>query len=258
LLLVYTLRNVPSEFNEGRYAAFSLGNTAQTCVLALMLISLIRNEPYIMLMAQWAAIYWGTTVTLLLMFVPKMHNVHWLREGDGDLKAASDMLKEARMTTNKRSSNKRSSWSAVIKSAKSALQGKRGTIQPRSSMDQANLITFRGSGWDGSRRGSDMPSPSPRKPKAATAPSSDDQGQGAPAPSSDDQGQGAAAPLSDDQGHGACGLSLNTNAGGSQVQFGLSGATDNGAAADGTEMPGEGEEDHTSSESRPRCESTRL
>ena len=284
LLDADTLRNVPSEFNEGRYAAFSLGNTAQvrctsrlahtvpahgaaraheaphvarvqTCILALMLMSLIRNEPYIMLMAQWAAIYWGTTVMLLLMFVPKMHNVHWLREGDGDLKAASDMLKQARMTT-----HKRSSWSAVIKSAKVALQGKRGTVQPRSSMDEANLLTFRGSGWDGSRRGSDMPSPSPRKGKSAAAPSSDDQGQGAAAPSSDDQGQGAAAPSSDDQGQGACSLSLATNACGPQVQFGLGGvgATGSGAAAGETEMQGKGDEDHTSVESRARCESTRL
>jgi len=98
-ILVYQLRTVPSEFNEGKYVGFSLANNLQTSVLALMLLFLSYDNPSVTPLAKWFEIYWSSTVSLLMMFVPKMFQVHF---GDDDqtLAEANQMRLEARNSNN--------------------------------------------------------------------------------------------------------------------------------------------------------------
>ncbi|KAL1499044.1 hypothetical protein AB1Y20_013560 [Prymnesium parvum] len=93
--LVYQLRTVPSEFNEGKYVSFSLLITLQTCVLALILLLLITDNPVIGFIIKWFVAYWCATVTLLMMFVPKMGAVH-MREDDDYLIAVNRMRRSIR------------------------------------------------------------------------------------------------------------------------------------------------------------------
>jgi len=91
-LVVYQLRTVPSEFNEGKYVGVSLVNNLQTSVLALMLLFLVSDTPMVAFLVKWFEAYWSATVTLLMMFIPKMAAVH-LGEDDDFLAAANRMRK---------------------------------------------------------------------------------------------------------------------------------------------------------------------
>ncbi|KAL1507932.1 hypothetical protein AB1Y20_007536 [Prymnesium parvum] len=99
--LVYQLRNVPSEFNEGKYVGFSLANNLQTLVLALMLLLLISETPVISYITKFFAVFWTATVTLLMMFVPKIQQVHFA-EDDSDLVEANKLRKAGRKTAKTR------------------------------------------------------------------------------------------------------------------------------------------------------------
>ena len=44
-VLTYRLRNVPSDYNEGKYVGFSIANCMQTSFLALLILFLISDNP---------------------------------------------------------------------------------------------------------------------------------------------------------------------------------------------------------------------
>ena len=44
-VLTYRLRNVPSDYNEGKYVGFSIANCMQTLLLALLILFLISDNP---------------------------------------------------------------------------------------------------------------------------------------------------------------------------------------------------------------------
>jgi len=95
-LLTYQLRNVPSEFNEGKYVGFSLANNLQTTILALMLLFLVSENPTVAFITKFFEVYWSATVTLLMMFVPKVIAVHFVDEDSQDLIEANEMRKAAK------------------------------------------------------------------------------------------------------------------------------------------------------------------
>ncbi|KAL1498902.1 hypothetical protein AB1Y20_013424 [Prymnesium parvum] len=92
--LVYQLRHVPSEYNEGKYVGISLANNLQTSVIALMLLFLVVESPRVTYSTKFFEVYWSSTVTLLMMFVPKVILVHF--NDESDLSLANQALKEAK------------------------------------------------------------------------------------------------------------------------------------------------------------------
>ena len=109
-VLVYQLRNVPSEFNEGKFVGFSLANNLQTGVLALMLLLLISDSPTVSFLVKWFTVYWTSTLTLIVMFVPKIQQVHFKREDEDDIKLANEVRKaekkRSRLATLKRQASR--------------------------------------------------------------------------------------------------------------------------------------------------------
>ena len=95
-VLVYRLRNVPSEFNEGKFVCFSLANNLQTGLLAVMLLLLVSDTPSVTFLVKWFTVYWTATLTLLVMFLPKIQQVHFKREDDDDIIMANNMRKEGK------------------------------------------------------------------------------------------------------------------------------------------------------------------
>ena len=140
-VLVYELRNVPSEFKEGKWVGFSLVNNMQTSLVALMLMFLIEDNPSIIFITKWFAVYWSSTLTLVLMFVPKIHRVHWVGEDARDLKGADELRRTAQ------NERRTSQWGSRIKQAARVLNRRSiiGALQPRES--RACMVTYRGSAW---------------------------------------------------------------------------------------------------------------
>ncbi|KAL1498954.1 hypothetical protein AB1Y20_013475 [Prymnesium parvum] len=92
--LVYQLRHVPSEYNEGKYVGISLANNLQTSLVALMLLFLVTDNPQVIFSVKFFEVYWSATLTLLMMFLPKILIVHI--NDESDLTAASEVMREAK------------------------------------------------------------------------------------------------------------------------------------------------------------------
>jgi len=74
--LVYKIRDVPSKFNEGKYIAFSLMNHFQITMLALLLGFFIRDKPDRLLLIKSIALLVSSTISLVLMYAPKVIAVY--------------------------------------------------------------------------------------------------------------------------------------------------------------------------------------
>merc|ERR1711998_85894 len=97
--VVYKIKDVPSRFNEGKYIAFSLANHFQVTLLALLLAFFISDKPDRLLLIKSVALLGSGSITLSLMFIPKVIVVHELVSRNSDLENAVKLGEEARSTT---------------------------------------------------------------------------------------------------------------------------------------------------------------
>merc|ERR1719420_1018390 len=117
--VVYKIKDIPGKFNEGKYIAFSLANHFQVALLALLLSFFINDKPDRVLMIKSMALLGSTSITLVLMFVPKIIAVHQLVSRNSEFVTSMEITREAkaqqkraydaRKTTNSRIVRRRSS-----------------------------------------------------------------------------------------------------------------------------------------------------
>ncbi|KAL1524858.1 hypothetical protein AB1Y20_019738 [Prymnesium parvum] len=94
--LVYAMRAVPSEFNEGKFIGFSLANNMQTTLIAVLLCFMTYDSPTIFFIMRWIAVFLVETCTLMLMFIPKIYAVHFPNWGrNSTMAAVNEMRKNA-------------------------------------------------------------------------------------------------------------------------------------------------------------------
>ncbi|KAL1498923.1 hypothetical protein AB1Y20_013444 [Prymnesium parvum] len=143
--LVYQLRHVPSEYNEGKYVGISLANNLQTSVIALMLLFLVVENPKVTYSTKFFEVYWSATVTLLMMFVPKVILVHF--NDESDLSLANEALKEAKKYRNPKSAKNvfqglRSSWNPSARPSVRPSVTAGGELHvPSSKLEQSTSIS---------------------------------------------------------------------------------------------------------------------
>mmetsp|Transcript_848 Transcript_848/g.2602 ORF Transcript_848/g.2602 Transcript_848/m.2602 type:complete len:777 (+) Transcript_848:307-2637(+) len=92
-VLLYKLRRAPSEFNESKFLGFALFNNLQASIILLMLMNLLADKPAVFVFAKWFGLYWTSTATLCIIFVPKVQHVHFRSDDEDDLAIANDMMK---------------------------------------------------------------------------------------------------------------------------------------------------------------------
>lgn len=78
-VLVIQARNVPTEFNEGKYISIAITNNLQTHTIAVALSFFIFNEPVGIFIVKWIAVLSCHAGSLFLIFVPKIITLNQAR-----------------------------------------------------------------------------------------------------------------------------------------------------------------------------------
>lgn len=82
VLLCYQVRNTPTTFNESRWIAYSLYNTAFCGLIIVSLVYGLADDVAIQSALVSIGLLWCTSATLCVLFLPKLYNI-WMGVIDG-------------------------------------------------------------------------------------------------------------------------------------------------------------------------------